>query len=225
MFQFYEFASTKECNRSLVTALIGLINETLLDKDKVNLAFSGGKSPIAFLEMLSKENCDWKKCNISLVDERIVDLNNEDSNAGLIRTHLLQNHAKDSHFTPFFENPHLALEELVKNANASYQQPDIAILGMGLDGHTASLFPEADEFQMALESPYNIVLISPKNAPYKRLSMSLSALKKCKKLFLCIATQEKFLVFNKAIKGLNPKIPISYILHSREVMCDVYFSK
>ena len=225
MFQFYQFRSVQECNIALTTALLKDIKETLLDKGKINLAFSGGKSPIAFLEMLSKESCNWKKCNISLVDERIVDLNNQESNARLIKTYFLQNLAKDAHFMPFFENVNLSLEEMVKNANTRYVQPDIAVLGMGLDGHTASLFPEADEFQMALETHNNIILIIPKNAPYKRLSMSLSALKKCKKLFLSIATQEKLLVFNEAIKGLNPKIPISYILHSREVMCDVYFSK
>ncbi|WP_233704092.1 6-phosphogluconolactonase [Helicobacter mesocricetorum] len=225
MFQFYEFASTKECNTALITAILELINKLLLDKDRVHLAFSGGKSPIAFLEMLSKQECNWKRCNVSLVDERIVDLSSEESNARLIKTYFLQNSAKNSHFTPFFEDLNLSLEALVENANACYHQPDIAILGMGLDGHTASLFAEADEFQMALETACNIVLINPKNAPYKRLSMSLSALKKCKKLFLCIATEEKYLVFNEAIKGLNQKIPISYILHSREVMCDVYFSK
>ena len=55
--------------------------------------------------------------------------------------------------------------------------------------------------------------------------MSLFALEKCKELFLSIATEEKLKVFRQALKEINPKFPISYILHSRKVMCNVYFSK
>ncbi|TKX29468.1 6-phosphogluconolactonase [Campylobacter aviculae] len=224
-FQMYEFSHIEECNKALVDAFVTSVKQNLLTQDSVNLAFSGGKSPILFLETLSKEACDWGKCNISLVDERIVDQNHEDSNARLIKTHFLKNLAEKACFKPFFENTDLSLDDLVKNANIFYKQPDIAILGMGADGHTASLFPEADEIDFALTTDQNIVLTTPKNAPYKRLSMSLSALERCKKLFLSIATNEKRIVFDEAAKGLNPKFPISYILHSKKVMCDVYFSK
>ncbi|TKX28462.1 6-phosphogluconolactonase [Campylobacter estrildidarum] len=224
-FQMHEFSDIEECNKALVNTFVKSIEQNLSTQENVNLAFSGGKSPILFLEMLSKENCSWEKCNISLVDERIVDLNNEDSNAKLIKTYFLQNLAKKAHFKPFFEDANLSLDELVKNANTFYKQPNIAILGMGADGHTASLFPEADEINFALTTDQNIVLTTPKNAPYKRLSMSLSALEKCNKLFLSIATDEKRIIFDEAAKGLNPKFPISYILHSKKVMCDVYFSK
>ncbi|MBZ7936535.1 6-phosphogluconolactonase [Campylobacter sp. B0100352/1] len=224
-FKMHEFSDLESCNKALVEAVTLSIEQILSAKQNVNLAFSGGKSPVLFLEMLSKKDCAWDKCNVSLVDERIVDLNHEDSNARLIKMHFLKNLAQKAHFSPFFEDCKLSLEDLVENANKIYNQPDIAILGMGGDGHTASLFPEADEFDFALTTQKSIVLTTPKNAPYKRLSMSLSALEKCNKLFLSIATKEKQLVFNEAAKGLNPKFPISYILHSEKVMCDVYFSK
>lgn len=224
-FKLYYFEDVRECNFALAKAIVSSIKKYLLIKDRVNLAFSGGKSPINFLEMLNQEDCAWDRCNISLVDERIVNLDDENSNTRLIATHFLKNLAKKSHFQAYFENPNIPLDELVDKANAYYKQPDIAILGMGLDGHTASLFPEAEEFEWALKTKQNIVLISPKNAPYKRLSMSLSALEKCKELFLSIATEEKLKVFRQALKEINPKFPISYILHSRKVMCNVYFSK
>ncbi|MBZ7930576.1 6-phosphogluconolactonase [Campylobacter sp. RM9929] len=224
-FKMHEFSDLESCNKALVEAVVLSIDQILSDKQSVNLAFSGGKSPVLFLEMLSKKACAWDKCNISLVDERIVELDHEDSNARLIKMHFLKNLAQKAHFKPFFKDCKLSLEDLVKNANKFYNQPDIAILGMGGDGHTASLFPEADEINFALTTQKNIVSVTPKNAPYKRLSMSLSALENCNELFLSIATREKQLVFNEATKGLNPKFPISYILHSKKVMCNVYFSK
>ncbi|QYH12028.1 6-phosphogluconolactonase [Campylobacter jejuni] len=224
-FKLYYFEDVRECNFALAKAIVLSIEKYLLIKDKVNLAFSGGKSPINFLEMLSQENCAWERCNVSLVDERIVNLNDENSNAKLIRTYFLKNLAKKSNFQPYFENVNISLDELIDKANSYYKQPDIAILGMGLDGHTASLFPEAKEFNEALVTEQNIILINPKNAPYRRMSMSLFALEKCKELFLSIATEEKLKVFRQALKEINPKFPISYILHSRKVMCNVYFSK
>lgn len=224
-FSLYEFANKKESDLALSGAIIALLREYLSLYDGVNLALSGGKSPIEFFEILSREDCDWEKCNISLVDERIVALSNADSNANLIRTYFLKNLAKKSNFQAYFDDPNLPLNELVNRANASYKQPDIAILGMGLDGHTASLFPEAKEFEWALQTEQNIISISPKNAPYKRLSMSLFALENCKKIFLSIATKEKKEVLNQALKGIDSALPISYILHSKKVVCDVYFSQ
>ncbi|AXP08687.1 6-phosphogluconolactonase [Campylobacter hepaticus] len=224
-FKLYNFDNALESNIALVKAIVSSLEKYLSFKDRVNLAFSGGKSPIDFLELLSKEDCAWHRCNVSLVDERIVDLNDENSNARLITTHFLKNLAQKSYFQTYFENPNIALDKLVCKANIYYQQPDIAILGMGLDGHTASLFCDAQEFQQALKTHQNIVLMSPKNAPYKRLSMSLSALEKCKELFLSISTEEKLKVLNKALEAIDPKLPISYILHSKKVVCNVYFSK
>ncbi|ENV8236421.1 6-phosphogluconolactonase [Campylobacter jejuni] len=224
-FQLHCFKNIQECDFALAKSVALSIKKHLLLKDRVNLAFSGGKSPIGFLELLNQEDCAWERCNISLVDERIVRLNDEDSNAKLIMTHFLKNLAKKSHFKPYFENINISLDMLLEQVNKHYKQPDIAILGMGLDGHTASLFFEAEEFEKALTTEQSIVLINPKNAPYKRLSMSLSALEKCKELFLSIATEEKLKVFYQSLKEINPKFPISYILHSRKVMCNVYFSK
>lgn len=224
-FHLYEFSNTKECNLSLVSYLSELLKEQILLKDKVFLALSGGKSPVAFFNLLSQAKLEWKKIYISLVDERIVSLTSEDSNSALVKNHLLQNLAQNAHFISILEDPSLSKELLLEFANKHYKQADLAILGMGLDGHTASLFPEAYEFKNALKSEQNIVLITPKNAPYQRLSMSLKALEKTKRLILTLKGEDKREVFEEACLGINPKLPISYILHSKKVDCDVYYSK
>lgn len=224
-FHLYEFSNTEECNLSLVSWLSEFLKEQILLKDEVFLALSGGKSPVTFFNLLSQTNLTWKKIYISLVDERIVPLTSEDSNSALVKKHLLQNSAKEAFFIPILEDPALSKELLLQFANKNYKQPDLAILGMGLDGHTASLFPEADEFRFALESEDNIVLTTPKNAPYQRLTMGLKALEKTKRLILILQGEEKRRIFEEASLAINPKLPVSYILHSRKVECDVYYSK
>ncbi|CBG39758.1 6-phosphogluconolactonase [Helicobacter mustelae] len=224
-FRFYEFSNSQECNLSLVSWLGEFLTEKALLNGGASLAVSGGKSPVALFELLSREKIAWDKICISLVDERIVSLESEDSNTALVKSHLLQNSAKGASFIPILKDPSLSLELLLEFANKHYRQADLAILGMGLDGHTASLFPEASEFEHALESEQNIISTTPKNAPYQRLSMSLKALKKTKKLILTLKGEDKKKVFEEASLGVNPKLPISYILHSREVDCDVYYSK
>lgn len=223
-FQLYEFKNITQVSTALAQAVINSIQKELKQKDSINIAFSGGKSPLDFLKILSTFECEWQKCNISLVDERLVESHHPDSNAGVIKNYFLQNSAKVANFTPFF-NSLSPIDVILKEANHTYKQPNLAILGMGNDGHTASLFPNALDFKESLTTEQNIVFIEPQNAPHKRLSMSLSALQKCDKLFLLIIGDEKKQIFNEAAKNININLPISYILHSKEVNCDVYFSK
>ncbi|MCX2683805.1 6-phosphogluconolactonase [Campylobacter sp. MIT 21-1685] len=223
-FKIYEFADATKCNFALIEALHILCSQSIKEKDYARLNLSGGKSPLAFFKLLSQQKWQWSKMYLSLVDERIVECNSDESNAHFLEKYLLQNFAVEAHFTPLLENPNLSPQELLNVANKSYKQPDFAVLGMGLDGHTASLFSEADEFENALQTDENIVLINPKNAPYQRLSMSFAALFKCKKLFLSIAGAQKREIFDKAALSKNKSLPLSYILHSKEVECDVYFA-
>ena len=226
-FRIYEFENSDLCEDSLVETLTGLIKDYTSQKGFINLAFSGGKSPINLFVKLSKADLNWQKCNISLVDERILPQSHADSNAGRVEKYFLQNKAKLAQFNPLIKNfnENLNSNDFVESANSFYQQPDLAVLGMGLDGHTASLFPKAKEFANALKCVQNIVLINPTEAPYQRLSMSLNALQSCKKLFLFIVGKDKKEIFDRASLKENADFPISFILHSRKVQCDVYYSK
>ncbi len=226
-FNLYEFENIELCEKSLIDFIFDFSKQSIKEKNFVNLAFSGGKSPISLFKKLSNLDLVWEKCNISLVDERIVPENHTDSNAGLIKKYLLQNKAKLAKFDALLKNfsEKFDYTHLVKLANDSYNNPDLAVLGMGLDGHIASLFAKAKEFQNALICSENIVFVNPIEAPYKRLSMSLNALESCSKLILFIVGENKKKVFDKASLKENFDFPVSFILHSRKVVCDVYYSK
>lgn len=102
-------------------------------KGRATLAVSGGTTPKLFFEKLSVIDIPWSRVSVTLVDERQVPESSERSNARLVRQHLLQNKAAAARFVPLVDNPD------AENIPAF----DVAVLGMGNDGHTASFFPAA----------------------------------------------------------------------------------
>ncbi|MFC3848015.1 6-phosphogluconolactonase [Helicobacter baculiformis] len=192
---------------------------------QIHIAFSGGKSPIPFLEYMAGFK-RWDGYTLSLVDDRIVPPDHEDSNASLIHRHFLDKVRSKFNievpFSPLVTDASLPPEMILAKALENYQQPDLALLGMGLDGHTASLFADAPEYEHALSTTDPLVLTTPQNAPHKRISMSLHALQSCKETWLLISGEEKRRVFEEAAKGINPKLPISFILHSK-VLCNIFY--
>lgn len=141
-----------------VQALAASIANTLTHVIEVQgsacLAVSGGRSPIALFAALRVLPLRWADVSITLVDERAVPPEHADSNARLVREHLLQDAAAAARFFPLVLSPHVHGESVdvdacVATANDPFQQPDVVILGMGDDGHTASLFPDAPRWTMA----------------------------------------------------------------------------
>ncbi|KGI55555.1 6-phosphogluconolactonase [Campylobacter sp. MIT 97-5078] len=220
-YSFYEFENVDSCQLALSKAI-----KEIIQKEGFNsLALSGGKSPLGFFHYLREEDLKWQDMHICLVDERIVGFDDKNSNTYFIRNEFLQKKASNAHFISLLEDVNLSDEENLKLANEKYKQPEIAVLGMGNDGHFASLFANSLGFDEALNTNKNIVFIEPKNAPFKRLSMSLKAIEACKRLFLLIQGKEKKEVFDKACVKFDANLPISFILHSKKVSCDVYYSK
>ncbi|TQR32317.1 6-phosphogluconolactonase [Campylobacter sp. MIT 99-7217] len=229
MFKLLEFKDNQTSAKELSKTLSALLKEKLQKQALVRLALSGGRSPISFFEFFQKENLEWQKVHFSLVDERITPKDSENSNENLLKSYFFKDALSKPNFTPLLENlanfDEVDENKLLHFANSKFIQPDFALLGMGSDGHSASLFFDAPEFQKAIKSEQNIVFLSPKKAPFKRLSMSLKALEACKKLFLFISGEEKIKTLEKALLKEDESLPISLILHSKKVQLYVYFSR
>ncbi|MCC2626200.1 MAG: pgl [Burkholderiales bacterium] len=215
-------------NDQQIDLIVKYITTTICDllkqQNQVTLAVSGGKSPIPLFEKLSIAKLPWEKITITLVDERVTDTNSADSNELLVRTHLLKNQAANAKFSGLV----LAksnLPEMLNNANSLVNQIDIAILGMGEDGHTASIFPECPEFKQAIDINAKPAYIetNPLSAKYTRIGLNLSALLKIRHLILAVigitANVTKLKVLDDAIKGHNQDYPISYLLRKRPDVC------
>ena len=176
-------------------------------KGKATLAVSGGSTPKLFFEKLSNADIPWSRVSVTLVDERQVPETSDRSNAKLVREHLLKNRAASAKFVP-----------LVGNPEAERLPPfDVAILGMGNDGHTASFFPGADRLAEAIDadSDKRLIAITAPGAGEPRLTFTLPVIEKAGRLALHIEGADKKTVLDKALgDGPAEDMPVRAVLRS-----------
>ncbi len=186
-------------------------------------AVSGGTSPRPFLQTLSHAALDWAHIDVTLVDDRWVPESDGASNARLVRETLLQNAAASFYFLPLVDtSTTLDAHVAALNADARRALPDVVVLGMGEDGHTASIFADAPEWDVAISTPDRFVAVHPGSAPHARVSLSMSALRQVGQLFLFIAGQKKLDVLNAALAA-KQKNAISTLTNVEGVKLDVYW--
>jgi 6-phosphogluconolactonase len=187
------------------------------------LAVSGGSSPKPFLQTLSHAPLDWAHIDVTLVDDRWVPESDPASNATFARETLLQNAAASAYFLPLVDTSK-ALEAHIAELNADPRRrlPDVAVLGMGEDGHTASIFADSPEWDFAISTKDRYVSVHPGAAPHARVSLSMSALTQVGQLYLFIAGQKKLDVLNAALAAPQ-KNAISTLAHAQGVKLDVYW--
>ena len=225
-----EFPDRTSLVRELTEQIGELLNKGMLKSGRASLALSGGSTPVALFESLSLLDISWKNVDITLVDERWVEATEEDSNERLVRTHLLQNKAAAAAFTGM-KNPAVTVGEGEKECEQQLQniaRPfDVLILGMGGDGHTASLFPGAEKLAAvtAMDSGRTCMGLAPLTAPHERMSLTLPVILDSRQLFLHIVGQEKKDVLNKALTdGPFEEMPIRYVLKQQSTPISVYWA-
>lgn len=222
--QLHEFSDKKSLNVQLANRIKDNLQNALERNNQAFLAVSGGKSPIELFEILSHMALDWDKITIVLVDERCVDKTHTDSNERLVKDYLLKQNAKNASLIGLHHDPEdlKSLEAQI----ASLPPFDVVILGMGEDGHTASLFPCSEELKIGLdEEAKSIVKTNPKSAPYQRISLTKKRLCNSHAIFLPLIGSKKQAVFNKALLNTDPMImPISAFLHNNHINMQVMYA-
>src|SRR5262245_30220515 len=137
---------------TLAALIAAQLRGALEARPAASLAVAGGRTPAALLARLSSEILAWDRVFVTLTDERWVSSDDPASNAAMLRKTLLVGAAAPARFIPLYTGaptPDEALQS-VSAALATLPRPfDIMVLGMGDDGHTASLFPGADNLEAA----------------------------------------------------------------------------
>lgn len=230
MTNFIQTQNAAQSAEQLAQAVAQNLRDVLAKQDHATLAVSGGKSPIAFFQALNQMDLDWARVQITLVDERVVPTNHADSNTALVREYLLQNQAAAAKWLPVIDDNADSgslqnIAQTIEFALQHYTQPDVLVLGMGGDGHTASIFPQAPQFADAVRADYPQPLLhtTPVTAPHERVSMTLAAIEATPHVYLAIAGAEKLAVYRQAEQALTQQFPISYVLHSNKVNANVFY--
>ncbi|NHV27645.1 6-phosphogluconolactonase [Burkholderia sp. D-99] len=223
MIEIHAFDTQEAQSEALARAVGDALRAALAGPARPTLAVSGGTSPRPFLHTLSHAALDWAGVDVTLVDDRWVPEADAASNATLVRDTLLQHAAAPARFLPLVDT-HATLDAHVAalNANADYRVPTVAVLGMGEDGHTASIFADAPEWDHAITTPERFVAVHPGAAPHARVSFSLDALKRVDRLFLLIAGPAKRAVLDAAAATLQ-KNAISQLANDKGTQLDVYW--
>lgn len=220
---WHEHAGMQPCLEALASDIVESMRRRLQISDTCTLAVSGGRSPIPLFERLATADLDWARIRIRLVDERYVPPDHPDSNEGLVRRHLLNGPAAEAEFRGLYL-PGADIDQAVAAANDDAQPIQLALLGMGDDGHTASLFPNATQLRAALSPEAACYLhVTPPEAAHERITLSLAALRACERLVLYIAGPHKRDVLRRAETRIDDQLPISHLATDPGVSIDVHW--
>lgn len=197
-------------------------------RGSASLVVSGGSTPLPFFEALRLRPLDWKNVNITLADERWVPQTDPDSNERFVREHLLQDRAANANFVGLFvDGSDINSAQAVCHDRIAALMPfDCVVLGMGDDGHTASLFPETDRLNDALDLARNELCLAmhPSGVTQARMTLTLKALIDAQEIALHITGAKKRLVYDYAlIDRLPEKAPISAVLIQEATPVSVYW--
>lgn len=199
------FPDKTELAKVLAGAIGDLLRGVLANQKEASLTVSGGRSPVLFFEYLAQQRLDWSRVSIYLADERCVPVEDSESNEGLVRRHLLRSFAASARLVSLYKPGESHREAALRSHRAlsKLSHIDLLILGMGDDGHTASLFPGSPNLAEAL-SPEGasrcLPMLAPDN-PKQRLTMSFSMLQTAPKVVLSIQGANKLATLQAAVDG------------------------
>lgn len=230
MLEEHHLSTDSALAQALAEHIAQRLNAAIEQRGRALLCVSGGKSPIALFQALSSQPVSWRQVDITLVDERCVHFTHPDSNAALVKSHLLQGPAAQARFLPWVPDtvtevpPALPWPEQLPvlsgwaQAVDSILRPlwpaDVVVLGMGLDGHTASLFQGAMGLNAAIDADSQALCapIRPPQAPHDRLTLTMHALRSARHVALQLQGTGKREVYEHARRNPSSAHPVSWVM-------------
>tara|TARA_B100000579_G_scaffold430452_1_gene443881 strand:+ start:290 stop:1015 length:726 start_codon:yes stop_codon:yes gene_type:complete len=206
------------------------IVQTLKNKNRFQFCVSGGSTPKSVYQLLSKRDIAWEKVDIFLGDERCVDPNSELSNSFMLKNSLLTNYGSKAFFYEIFSNKkindnilkNLLISKLYEKCNSNKPSFDLTLLGLGDDGHTASLFPYQNNNSDEL-------VIFNEGKGLKRISLTPKMLSASSKIIFLVSGPSKQLALKRLLdKNESLERTPSKLIKSRNqiiVFCDEESSK
>lgn len=207
------FATVDAAARALADDLAEALRQAISARDRALLAVSGGRTPRHVFDCLRQLDVDWPRVTVTLTDERWVPADHPDSNEGLVRSFLLRGPAAAARFVPLYggEVSPEAGQPACEARLAALARPfDAVYLGLGGDGHFASLFPG----EPALDVRDRICVAVPGTETRQpRMTLTASAILDAREVFLMFSGADKHALYAEARKaGPYQHIPLRLVL-------------
>ncbi|WP_420139622.1 6-phosphogluconolactonase [Sphingomonas sp.] len=210
---------------------IAFIIESALDaRAAAVIGLSGGNTPVKAYEKLATMKLDWKRVTIFPVDDRLVKVDNPLSNVAMLAKIFLPKGARVMPLGADNADYKAAGNAADARLQDLHWPPDLVVLGVGGDGHTASIFPGPD-LEAALTAPKTRRAIGvmpdplPPEAPVARVTMTRAAILSAKALMLCLTGDAKRAIVEQAIEdGAGSKVPIGQVLAEAEQPIDIHWT-
>lgn len=230
MYELNEFANRELLDEQLANQVAEILADAINLRGKASLAVSGGSTPKGFFTLLSQKDINWGAVTVTLADERWVDITSQDSNTRLVHENLLVNKASKAKFFHIKQGDELTsevLSDLIFAAESNFLPFDALILGMGEDGHTASLFPCSEQIDSCFAmSTASLLKVIPKTAPHVRISFSFKSLIQSENIFLHICGMNKKPVLEQALAGDDVReMPIRGFLQNTHKNTNIYWAE
>ena len=227
---FHDHGNDDQWAWAAAVSVTAALRRELEARPRARLLVSGGTTPAPVFHALSQAPLDWSRVDIALVDERWLLPDDPDSNASLVREHLLRGHAAEARFESL-TRPGRSIDAAVADANLlAANPPGIVLLGMGSDGHTASLFPHMRGLDDALTSPNPYVAVDASGCPGAgswplRISLTPAGLAPATTRLLLLRGSDKRDVFERALAGDDPReMPVRMAFRTPGATLHVHWS-
>ncbi|MBQ4833294.1 6-phosphogluconolactonase [Pseudoalteromonas sp. MMG010] len=227
------FENKAQLTEELSSTLAQSLRNGISQDGRAVLMVSGGSSPAPAYKHLSTLDLDWQHIDVAMVDERWVEPNHEKSNEAFIKSTLLQNYGAKANFITMKNTADTASAGAAECERA-YQQlktcSDVTILGMGPDGHTASLFPNAQGLAHGLTTTDRVCAINAIQSDVtgsitERMTLTLNAIANSKVVKLLISGEEKLTVYKQAKAGGEVNdMPLRAVLNHPTINIEVYWA-
>ena len=222
------FKSREEASLAAAKQIVAALTGRLNGQSKASLVVTGGSSPKLCYAVLAKIELEWSRVQLLLSDERWVPPTHEDSNERMVRDTLLTDCATEADLISLYNDSATVAERCVE-LNAAVNKLSfpfaISLLGMGGDGHIASLFPDSDHLEtgLQLDSTEFFIPVNTAASPHPRISMTMAALSRSDEIVLLFFGDAKREIYEKA-KASSTAYPVSTLLFQNRAPVHVFWA-
>ncbi len=221
---FKEFARLSEACDYLLCKLSPLIEEA--EKTEKAIVLTGGTSCQPLYKMLAERKKNWSAVRIFLSDERYVPVDDDESNYGMLKKLISNTVEMSPQVINYVDDPIKPIDEQVKYLNnrsfEKYFPTVFTFLGLGEDGHIASIFPEELSCDILQIEDY-FLAARPDFQSTERISMSYKSLLSTGEVILLTSGKNRRKIIENAVKCTNPQLPIDYLVSRSDVQIEIVF--